>query len=495
MDESSEKLKEKLLHHQRMVEVLNSVSSQINTSLDLRGILNNVFELLYQYFGFEHTMILLVDPDNPEQLKLQASYGYNDEGTGSVVEFGKGIIGIVAKNKRILRMANIKQRMVYARFISESIETVQLPGIPDCASQLAVPLLTGDELLGVLAVESTDVSQFHKEDESLLKMVGTQIAIAINNAKQYKVIERTNAELQFLNENLESQVKKRTRRVAQQNAELEVINKELKSSLISLKKTQEKLIESEKLASLGQLTAGIAHEIKNPLNFVNNFADLSNELIDEAIEELQGGEKEEAIAILADVKANLKKIHTHGTRADSIVKSMLQHSRGNDGKMEPTDLNNLVREYVNLSFHGMRAGQKPINVDIEMDFDEDIGKVNLNNENFSRVIINLCGNAFDAMRDKLSADTSPSNTYLPKLMARTKLIKAKNVRIEIEDNGPGIPADIINKVLEPFFTTKKGRQGTGLGLSITNDIVKAHGGKLEVKSKPSGTLFSFTIPL
>lgn len=278
--------------------------------------------------------------------------------------------------------------------------------------------------------------------------------------------------------------------------EIKAAREKAEKALIELKATQDQLVQQEKLASLGQLTAGIAHEIKNPLNFVNNFSDVSIEMIDEALEELrQIGENEHAIetaAILDDIKSNLSKIHEHGSRADSIVKSMLQHSRGGDGKMEQTPINPLIKEYVNLAFHGMRAGKEPINVDIELDLDESIGDVPLIAEDFSRVILNLCNNAFDAMRDKLSALSSQPSAYQAILTVRT-FQKDKSVTIEIEDNGPGIPEKIKDNILQPFFTTKKGTQGTGLGLSITNDIVKAHGGSMDIHSKPGQTVFTIKL--
>jgi len=269
----------------------------------------------------------------------------------------------------------------------------------------------------------------------------------------------------------------------------------------NLKSAQDQLIQQEKLASLGQLTAGIAHEIKNPLNFVNNFSEVSLEMIDEALEELaktsQDDHTAETTDILADLKSNLAKIHQHGSRADGIVKSMLQHSRGGDGKMEPTPLNPLIKEYVNLAFHGMRAGKEAINVYIDLQLDESVGEVPLIAEDFSRVILNLCNNAFDAMRSKLTEDGRPETgeTYNPKLRVRTNSENGQ-ILIEIEDNGPGIPDDIKDKILQPFFTTKKGTQGTGLGLSITNDIIKAHGGQITIKSKKhEGTTFTIELPI
>ncbi|MGF1670016.1 MAG: sensor histidine kinase, partial [Balneolaceae bacterium] len=200
------------------------------------------------------------------------------------------------------------------------------------------------------------------------------------------------------------------------------------------------------------------------------------------------------------IELNLRKIHEHGSRADSIVKSMLQHSRGGDGKMEPTPLNPLVKEYVNLAFHGMRAGKDPITVDIQLELDDSVGEVLMVAEDFSRVIVNLCNNAFDAMREKtLSPTPLPrgegrrgEGEYQPKLTVHTKS-NANNITIEIGDNGPGIPDEIKDKILQPFFTTKKGTAGTGLGLSITNDIVKAHGGVLDILSRPGETVFMITL--
>jgi signal transduction histidine kinase len=191
------------------------------------------------------------------------------------------------------------------------------------------------------------------------------------------------------------------------------------------------------------------------------------------------------LEILDDIEANLKTIHKHGSRADSIVKSMLQHSRGGDGKMEPTPLNPLIKEYVNLAFHGMRAGSDPINVDIDLQLDEEVCEVPLIAEDFSRVILNLVNNGFDAMREKTLQGFQTLGgleDYQPKLTVRTKS-NSNTITIEIEDNGPGIPEEIKDKILQPFFTTKKGTAGTGLGLSITNDIVKAHGGVISIDSE------------
>lgn len=271
---------------------------------------------------------------------------------------------------------------------------------------------------------------------------------------------------------------------------LEQAKTKVEAAMSELKATQSQLVQREKLASLGQLTAGIAHEIKNPLNFVNNFSEVSIELLEEVLKEIQKQESRDEIFIkenLEDIKFNLQKISEHGTRANAIVTSMMHHSRGGSSKMELTDLNAMVREYVNLSCQGMRAGKNPILVDIEFDLDDAIGKVKLIQEEFSRVMLNLCNNAFDAIRQK---NLERPEGYTPKLCIRTKS-KRECIVIEIEDNGCGIPDDIKDKIFQPFFTTKKGTEGTGLGLSITHDIVKAHGGDLKVESQENlGTTIS-----
>lgn len=281
---------------------------------------------------------------------------------------------------------------------------------------------------------------------------------------------------------------------------LEVRTMELEKSLKGYQELQEQLLLQEKLASLGQLSAGIAHEIKNPINFINNFSELSIEYVEEIVEELSKLERNDTIEdvdeLLQDIKSNLGKILQHGKRADGIVKSMLMHSRGGQGEFVDTNLNSLLQEFVNLAFHGMRAGKNPINVSFEWDLGSDVGMVSIIAEDFSRVIVNLCNNAFDAMRSKLNvlSEGDQKPTYQPKLIIRTKQKKDK-VITEIEDNGAGIPEPILNRILEPFFTTKKGKEGTGLGLSITHDIVKAHQGSLSILSTEGEfTRFEITLP-
>ena len=264
--------------------------------------------------------------------------------------------------------------------------------------------------------------------------------------------------------------------------------KEIEKAYTELKATQAQLIHSEKMASLGELTAGIAHEIKNPLNFVNNFSEVSNELLDEIKTELQNKNYEEVADILENLKQNLAKINEHGKRADSIVKGMLLHSRGSSGEKALTDFNDLLDQYVNLAYHGMRAQNKEFNITIEKDYDNSIEKINVVPQDISRVFLNIINNACYAAYDKNSK--SRDNNFSPTLKVSTKNLGEK-VEIKISDNGNGIPKDILDKIFQPFFTTKPTGEGTGLGLSLSYDIVtKVHNGELRVETKEGvGTEF------
>jgi signal transduction histidine kinase len=274
------------------------------------------------------------------------------------------------------------------------------------------------------------------------------------------------------------------------NRQKQRANKILETTLNNLKSTQSQLIQSEKMASLGELTAGIAHEIQNPLNFVNNFSEVSNELIDEMNTELAKGDIAEAKAIAADVKQNLEKINHHGKRADAIVKGMLQHSRSSSGVKEPTDINALCDEYLRLSYHGLRAKDKSFNAAIKTDFDTSIGNINIIPQDIGRVVLNLLTNAFYVVDEKKK---SGIENYEPTVSISTKKADGK-VLISVCDNGNGIPQKVLDKIFQPFFTTKPTGQGTGLGLSLSYDIIKAHEGKLNVATK-EGEFAEFVITL
>ena len=270
-----------------------------------------------------------------------------------------------------------------------------------------------------------------------------------------------------------------------------------------LKATQQQLIQSEKMASLGELTAGIAHEIQNPLNFVNNFSDVNGELIGELVEEVDKGNKEDVKSIAGDIKGNSEKISYHGKRADAIVKGMLQHSRTGSGQKEPTDINLLAEEYLRLAYHGLRAKDsrdavhKPFNATTTTAFDTSIGKINVVPQDIGRVLLNLVTNAFYTVNEKAKQDIAG---YVPTVSISTKKTGHKpdyRVEIKVTDNGNGIPKNIIDKIFQPFFTTKPTGQGTGLGLSLAYDIVtKGHGGDLKVEStEGKGSTFTVTLPV
>lgn len=346
-------------------------------------------------------------------------------------------------------------------------------------------------------IENTSLQLYTNWEEyidmaNLFAVIWLGILLFIDN-RQRKSLEKARIiaaekekELQLttkLKAELELQVAERTAEIQQQKEELQKIVDELKS-------TQTQLIQQEKLASLGALTAGIAHEIKNPLNFVNNFSELSTELVDEFIQTTDETERQE---IGADLKLNLQKINEHGKRADSIVKNMLQHSRSGSGEKQLTDINQICEEYFNLAFHGKRATDANFNCEMVKQLDINLPKINCVIQDISRVILNLINNAFDAVREReLESKTAQ---YKPSVKLTTLQIN-NTISISISDNGKGIPPHIKEKIFEPFFTTKPAGQGTGLGLSLSYDIVKAHGGEMKLETKEGeGSEFVIQLPL
>jgi len=294
-----------------------------------------------------------------------------------------------------------------------------------------------------------------------------------------------------------------------QKQEIETQKKNVEGTLEQLKSTQAQLIQSEKMASLGELTAGIAHEIQNPLNFVNNFSEVNKEMLEELKAERlkQKAERDEQTEaqIIEDVIANEEKINHHGKRADAIVKGMLQHSRSSSGVKEPTDINALADEYLRLAYHGLRAKDKSFNATMKTDFDNTIGKINIVPQDIGRVLLNLFNNAFYAVSEK---QKSGDENYKPLVTVATKspsLLETPArlsysgggwVEVIVSDNGNGIPQKIVDKIFQPFFTTKPTGQGTGLGLSLSYDIIKAHGGEIKVETKEGeGSEFVFNLPI
>ena len=312
------------------------------------------------------------------------------------------------------------------------------------ASVIYLPLVNKDKNIGVITAQSfvkNAYTDFHLE---ILRSIATYTALALDNADAYR----------------------------------------------ELKSTQTQLIQSEKMASLGELTAGIAHEIQNPLNFVNNFSEVNKELLAEMKDEMDKGNIDAAKKIASSVIDNEEKINHHGKRAGDIVKGMLQHSRSSTGVKEPTDINALADEYLRLSYHGLRAKDKDFNATMKTDFDESIGKINIIPQDIGGVLLNLYNNAFYAVNQQKSKNLI---SYEPTVSVTTK--KSENhVIIIVSDNGNGIPPKIVDKIFQPFFTTKPTGQGTGLGLSLSYDIVKAHGGELKVETK-EGAGSTFIIQL
>ncbi len=309
-----------------------------------------------------------------------------------------------------------------------------------------------------------------------LMLISMPVGMSIHQAKQFLTLHL----------HLDSLVKDRTA--------------ELNKSLNDLKATQSQLIQSEKMASLGELTAGIAHEIQNPLNFVNNFSEINTELIDELKKELARlsdgqavGSKQSAEELIDDIQANEEKINHHGKRADAIVKGMLQHSRSSSGVKEPTDINALADEYLRLAYHGLRAKDKSFNATMKTDFDESIGNINIIPQDIGRVILNLITNAFYVVNERLR-QTHPDSGYEPTVVVSSRK-EGNKVLLSVKDNGNGIPDSIKEKIFQPFFTTKPTGQGTGLGLSLSYDIVKAHKGEMKVASKlGEETIFTIFLP-
>jgi signal transduction histidine kinase len=435
------------------LQALGEVSQAVNSTLDLETVLSTIVAKAVQLSGTEAGAIYVFN-EVQRELHLRATYGMDQELIDALARQRIGLdettVAQALAEGDPVQIADLKQQpssAVYEIILHAGFRAV-----------LVAPLLRGEEIVGLLVVRRRTPGTFPQNTIDLIKTFAAQSAVAIENARLFKNVQ---------------------------------------TSLEDLRTTQDRLVQTQKLASLGQLTAGIAHEIKNPLNFVNNFSGVSVELIDELQEALvkaKADDKTRAeITELTDtLRDNLGKIVQHGRRADSIVKNMLLHSREGSGEHRPVDINALVEEAVNLAYHGARAEKQGFNITLERSLDAAAGQVDCFPQEITRVLLNLISNGFYAATKRKAL--AISDGYEPTLAAATKNL-GDRVEISIRDNGAGIPPEVREKMFNPFFTTKPAGEGTGLGLSLSHDIiVKQHSGSIEVDTQP-GEFTEFRIVL
>jgi len=432
------------------LRALGEVSQAVNSTLDLETVLETIVTKAAQLSNTDAGAIYVFDEADGE-FRLRATYAMDRE---LIEALGRARIGLDERNvAQMLAKREPVQVADFERDVRSDVDEIILRA--GYRARLTAPLFRGDEVVGLLVVRRRTPGAFSENTIDLIKTFAAQSAVAIQNARLF--------------------------------ANVETRTRELARSLQDLRTAQDRLIQTEKLASLGQLTAGIAHEIKNPLNFVNNFSGVSVELIDELKDTLGRVKVDDQtradITELADtLRNNLDKIVQHGKRADSIVKNMLLHSREGSGEHRSVDVNALVEEAVNLAYHGARAEKKGFNITLERSFDPNAGAANLFPQEITRVLLNVIANGFYAAIKR--EEQAHGDRREPTLFATTKSL-GDRVEIRIRDNGTGIPAEVREKMFNPFFTTKPAGEGTGLGLSISHDIVvKQHAGSIEVDSEP-----------
>jgi GAF domain-containing protein len=435
------------------LRALGEVSQAVNSTLDLETVLSTIVAKAVQLSGTDAGAIYVFD-DLQREFNLRATYGMDQKLIEALTQQHIGMqepnVEMVLAEREPVQVADLKEQPP-----SDVNEITLRAGF---RARLVAPLLRGEDVVGLLVVRRRTPGAFPQNTVDLIKTFAAQSAVAIENARLFHNVE---------------------------------------ASLEDLRTAQDRLIQTEKLASLGQLTAGIAHEIKNPLNFVNNFSAVSVELIDELRQALGGvhvdSKLRAEISEIADtLQGNLDKVVQHGKRADAIVKNMLLHSRQASGEHRPVDINALVEESLNLAYHGARAEKQGFTITLERSFDPAAGEVDLFPQEITRALLNLISNGFYAATKRKAEGNG--GDYEPTLAAATKNL-GDSVEITIRDNGTGIPPEVKEKLFSPFFTTKPAGEGTGLGLSISHDIiVKQHGGSIEVDTKP-GVFTEFRIIL
>jgi GAF domain-containing protein len=442
------------------LQALRDVSQAVNSTLDLETVLSTIVGKAVQLSGTDAGAIYVFD-ELEQGFHLRATYGMAKELIESLTQRHIGL-----DDPNILSVISEREPVQAPDLREEPFtELNELTLRAGYRARLVAPLSRGEDIIGLLVIRRKRPGNFDKNVIALLKTFAAQSVLAIQNARLFESVET------------------RTR--------------ELAASLEELRTAQDRLIQTEKLASLGQLTAGIAHEIKNPLNFVNNFSAVSAELTDElnevlksaALGEKMRGEVEELTGLL---KNNLEKVVQHGKRADSIVKNMLLHSREGSGEHRPADINSLLDESLNLAYHGARAEKGEFNITLQRDFDSEAGTIEIFPQEITRALLNLIANGFYAANRRKKDDGEAG--FDPILRATTKNL-GSTVEIRIRDNGTGVPAEVREKMFNPFFTTKPAGEGTGLGLSMSHDIiVKQHGGRIDVETEP-GQFTEFIIVL
>ncbi len=453
--EEIENQSQELANKNDELEKINSAIKSINAEINFENLLQSLLEKMKIIRSAEKSLALVFDK-NIDAYRFKACVGY------SLSEFeGHTLTLDEAENRYLKNTEEVFEDIFIKSEFSSFDEMEALRKLAKPKSMIVLVIRIENKIEAFLIFGNFSRSQaFEARDISLIKNSKEHIISAII----------------------------RTR-----------IMEDLEQTLHNLKDTQEQLIQSEKLASLGQLTAGIAHEIQNPLNFVNNFARLSvslanelHETINEVKDIIPANKYEDVEEVIGLIKDNVLKINDHGKRIESIVKGMLQHSRGKTGEFEEIDINNMVAEYLNLAYHGMRAKDKSFNTALRSELDPAVGKASVLPQEISRVLLNILNNSFYAVDEK--AKKNP-NDYKPEVVVSTKKIQDK-IEIRIKDNGTGIPDHVMEKIFNPFFTTKPTGKGTGLGLSMSFDIInKIHKGKLEVKSQVGESAeFIITIP-